>query len=145
MALERLLSEPPDAQWLAWLRAEGLADPVHVGVEGKAYEPVGGLDIDHMLTLYDTTLALHVDAMHFAFYRPEFFRLVPFQDDIPRLDLEPERFGPEVVQDLRAGVLTHKCPALRPGVVVNCYEWVQRLVQEYVLDVAEGDRRPAAP
>ena len=68
------------------------------------------------------------------YYKKEYFRLVPGPDDIFRLDLAPNIISDELRQKLRADVLNKKCPALKIGVVGKTYDWLTRLMDEYVLN-----------
>lgn len=101
VTLDAMIDEPRDPRHVAFLQREGLRNWTPQGDTTHLYAPC---------------------------YERRYFRLLEDHRGVPRLDLAPEAFTPEMRQSFGRDVIIRRCPALRAGVINQVYGWVVRAV-----------------
>jgi len=101
VAFDAMVEEPRDPQHIAFLQAAGLRNYSRKGDLTHLYPP---------------------------FYQRRFFRLVDDTKGVPRLDLEPQAFTPDLRAAFGRDIMIRRCPALRVGVINQVYGWISTAV-----------------
>ena len=103
VAFDAMVEEPRDPEHVEFLQRAGLRNYSRKGDLTHLYPP---------------------------FYQRRFFRLVDDTKGVPRLDLDPQAFTPDLRAAFGRDIMIRRCPALRVGVINQVYGWIGRAVTE---------------